>query len=335
MKDVNNDRFPDKGNPRAPYFKENREKMALGTFINLFQNLRSYTSEEINYFSSAMCVVDKVSYRISSKMEEFEKAYNATNYFPFMYDGTLHNSCMRYDETSRNAADFYVNFAGAKILIAEDSQGQILGRAIVWNNVVIPDVCDNASLLDRLYFTFEFVRQGMIEFARSKGIFIRKLKNSVGTEREFYVYPGLKEGIEGQYRWGVYVNVPQIKWHKHGAPYMDTFCRINKYGNSLVLTNTSAYGETLATLQSTSGYGCTNYDICPNCGCVTSSDNGLCSSCNTLLLESTPFGSILKGKTKTWKGNKYPVSFFKDGKPTENFMWYIGLKRITNPRFKL
>ena len=70
-KDVNNDNFPDKGNPRAPYFKENREKMTLGTFIGLFANLGGYTSDDFKFFESAMCVCDKVTYRVSGKMEDF------------------------------------------------------------------------------------------------------------------------------------------------------------------------------------------------------------------------------------------------------------------------
>ena len=330
-KDLNNPNFPDKGNPRAPYFKENREKMSLGTFIGLFANIGGYTSEECNFFEGAMCVPDKVTYRISSKMEDFERAYNESNYFPFSIgNATLHNSCMRYEDKARNVADFYANFAGAKILIAEDSQGQILGRAIVWDNVIIPNISDEAKVLDRIYYTFDFIRQGIIDHARKNGIHIRKNKNSVGTQMEFYVYDEFNsvEHTGIQY-WSAYVKVPQTKWHKKGAPYMDTFCKLSKYNDGLILAN-DLRGIVLADLVSTGGFGCRLRMICPNCGEVHR-EGGLCLSCNNELIEETPFGSIIKSKTRTYKGKKYPISFFKDGKPSIHFLNYIGLQRICDP----
>jgi hypothetical protein len=81
-KDVNNPNFPDRGNPQAPYFKENRERISLGTFAGLFKNL-NYTSDELVYFDSAMCVPDKVKLSVSDKMEDIERAYFGMNYYPF------------------------------------------------------------------------------------------------------------------------------------------------------------------------------------------------------------------------------------------------------------
>lgn len=335
-KDVNNDNFPDKGNPRAPYFKENREKFSLGTFVSLFMNLGGYTSDEMNYFESAMCVCDKVTYRISRKMDDFEKAYNGSNYYPFAFNGTLHNSCMRGEDTARNAADFYVNFAGAKILIAEDSQGQILGRAIAWDNVIIPEVCDSAKVLDRIYFTFEFIRQGILDYARNTaGIYVRKLKNSVGTAREVFVYPEFSEDttLHGEHVWSMHIEVPQIKYHKKGAPYMDTFCKLCLDEGKLVLANRDK-GYLVASLGSTNGYGSYNRYICPNCGRTHIEEEKLCLDCQEQLIEKTPFGNIFTCKTRVYKKKHYPASFFKDGKPTESFMRFIGVERICNSRCK-
>lgn len=329
-KSLDNEHFNDKGNPNAPWFRENRERLSVGTFVNLFKNIK-YTEEEFTYFESAICVNDIVKYRVSNKMSDFEKAYNGFNYYPFaMQSSPLHNSCMRYEDAARNAADFYANFAGAKILIAEDSQGQILGRCIVWENVVIPEVFENTKITDRMYYAFEFVRVGMCNYSKDVlGIYIRKSRNAVGCQKNFLC---LKEsGYTGSYTWDAYVKVPQVKWHKKGAPYMDTFYAIKKMDEDIVLSNNSY--DCLVKLESTSGYGNLNYKYCPNCGKMHYRDGKLCSACEKNIIEQTPFGNILKCKTRAYKGNKYPSSFFVNGKPSKHFQTWIGLQRIisSNP----
>ena len=68
------------------------------------------------------------------------EAYLESNYSPISdgSESSLHNSCMRYEDKARNAADFYANFAGAKILVARDDSSNVVGRAIVWkrDNIV-------------------------------------------------------------------------------------------------------------------------------------------------------------------------------------------------------
>lgn len=331
-KSLNNEHFQDKGNPNAPWYKENRERITIGTFVNLFKNL-TYTEEEFTYFESAMCVNDVVKYYVSNKMSDFEKAYNGANYYPFaMQSSLLHNSCMRHDETARNAADFYANFAGAKILIAEDSQGQILGRCIVWENVVIPDVLENTKITDRMYYAFEFVRMGMCNYAKDVlGVYIRKYRNAVGYSSDFICSP--ESGYTGHQAWHAYVEVSQIKWHKKGSPYMDTFHTIKMIGGKLVLSNNNH--NSIVRLESTSGYGTAYAKYCPACGRAHADSGNLCCTCERILMEQTPFGNIIKGKTKSYKGKKYPIALFENGKPSKHFQTWIGLKRITDFCFKL
>ena len=52
-KDPEHPNFPDRNNPQAPWFPENRTDLEPSTFIEQFKNLREYTSCEINYFRSA------------------------------------------------------------------------------------------------------------------------------------------------------------------------------------------------------------------------------------------------------------------------------------------
>lgn len=115
-KDLSNGNFPDRNNPQAPLFPENRVDMEPSTFIRQFKNLPEYPETDMAYFASAICVDSKVTVRLLEGMQDIYEAYDGDNYSPIADDtaSTLHNSCMRYPDKARNAADFYANFAGAK-----------------------------------------------------------------------------------------------------------------------------------------------------------------------------------------------------------------------------
>lgn len=90
--------------------------MEPSTFIRQFKNLPEYPETDMAYFASAICVDSKVTVRLLEGMQDIYEAYDGDNYSPIADDtaSTLHNSCMRYPDKARNAADFYANFAGAK-----------------------------------------------------------------------------------------------------------------------------------------------------------------------------------------------------------------------------
>ena len=92
-KDPEHPNFPDRNNPQAPWFPENRTDLEPSTFIEQFKNLREYTSCEINYFRSAITLDSKVSVRLYTGMNDFLDAYMESNYSSIT-DGdtsTLHN----------------------------------------------------------------------------------------------------------------------------------------------------------------------------------------------------------------------------------------------------
>ncbi|MBF0647418.1 hypothetical protein IR083_01125 [Dysgonomonas sp. GY75] len=190
-KDITNKNFPDRLNPQAPWFPENRTDIDPSTFIGYFKNLPEYTSKDFDFFSSAICLDSKVNIKIYDKMNDFIDAYKGENYSPIVQHGetTLHNSCMRSEEVARNAADFYYNFAGAKIIVAKDSANNILGRAIVWPNVIWSkeEEEQSISVLDRVYFTHTFILQKIYEYAQSITIHLRKKINDYEHSRSFIV----------------------------------------------------------------------------------------------------------------------------------------------------
>ena len=198
-KDLAHPSFPDRNNPQAPWFPENRTDLEPSTFVELFKNLPKYSPDEINYFCSALSLDSKVTVRLHESMNDFMEAYLESNYSPISDSDTssLHSSCMRYEDKARNAADFYTNFAGAKILVARDESNNILGRAVVWNEVTLWKSINTpiaASLLDRIYSSHAFVAELIRKQAQEAGILLRRRYNDYTHTTDFTVL----NPIEGQ-----------------------------------------------------------------------------------------------------------------------------------------
>lgn len=198
-KDLAHPSFPDRNNPQAPWFPENRTDLEPSTFVELFKNLPKYSPDEINYFCSSLSLDSKVTVRLHESMNDFMEAYLESNYSPISDSDTssLHSSCMRYEDKARNAADFYTNFAGAKILVARDESNNILGRAVVWNEVTLWKSINTpiaASLLDRIYSSHAFVAELIRKQAQEAGILLRRRYNDYTHTTDFTVL----NPIEGQ-----------------------------------------------------------------------------------------------------------------------------------------
>ena len=106
----------------------------------------------------------------------------------------------------------------------------------------------------------------------------------------------------------------------------------------MAIANSGRYddiGVVVAMLSSTSGYGDSQYDICPVCGRPHTGGNGLCSDCEDDFFENTLFGRVVKGKAVTYKGKTVPSSVMRGGKPTPAFDAYVALNRICRSSFSL
>ena len=122
-------------------------------------------------------------------MQDFFEAYSEENYTPIAdtTESNLHNSCMRYGNRARNAADFYTNFAGAEILVARDGSNNVLARAVVWKNVQVlsgGSTFNGFSLIDRIYFSHAFVLEMMRRQATALGITFRKQYNDYSHTKD-------------------------------------------------------------------------------------------------------------------------------------------------------
>lgn len=334
-KDLTHPNFPDRNNPHAPWFPENRTDIESSTLIGLFKNLREYTSQELEYFVSAICLESKVMIKLYSRMQDFITAYHSENYSPIADTGesTLHNSCMKYEDRSRNAADFYTNFAGAKILIAKDDGNNILGRAIIWDKVkwIRDGEEQEVSLLDRIYTSHSFVLYLLREHAKVLGINFRKQYNDYSHTSDCKVLnpPGNMElETNATLRAQLKVEVPESKWHKKGTPYLDTFYSVLLTNGKLELSNYENQNQ-IALCRQTQGYAQKTRKVCPGCGKVHDmSETVFCSQCYSEFYTATIFGTVLKGHTIKYKGETYPSVLFKKGRPITPFRQYLQIEKL-------
>lgn len=338
-KNLGHENFPDKGNPSAPWFQENRADLEPTTFVGLFRNLREYTSEELHYFKSAITVDSKVSVKIYSDMKDFFDAYSECNYTLITDSGesTLHNSCMRSEDKARNAADFYSNFAGVKILVAKDKDSNILGRAIIWEGLIWRRDIDNdvidieVSLLDRLYASHSFIIEMMKDAARKEGIVFRKQYNDFSHAREVVALNPVVELDAGDETLAdLCLEVPVCKWHKKGVPYLDIMHLVALNNGMLELRNHYT-SHIIADCQSTSGYASRHKYVCPRCNAIhDSSMERFCSRCLPDVYTETIFGRVLNGHAVDYKGGRYPSFLFKRGKPLPELSRYMQIEKLFN-----
>ena len=324
-KDITNENFPDRNNPQAPWFHENRTELDPSTFVKNFIHLPEYTSADMEYFANALSVDSLVTIKLYSKMDDFVFAYSGENYSDIAQwgDSTLHNSCMRHENTTRNAADFYYNFAGAKIIIATDAANNVLGRAIVWTNSItaIDGNPVMLSVVDRVYYTHSFVYKMILRYAKESGIKLRKKYNDFSHPTEFIVLNPVT-GLDAEEDNSVYLKlnvvVPASKWHKQGVPYMDTFSYIQvehgEGGTYLKLANYQT-SDTIASCRSTTGFADACRTLCPVCGKIHQG-KCLCDDCYNEMFKDTVIGRVLVGKVKKYNNKVYPASLIHKGRPT-------------------
>ena len=355
-KDLTNKNLPDYGNPQAPYFPENRQEITIKDFANLFKSIRetTYADTDWRYFDSAIRVQSKIKMIISDKMQDFILAYDESNYINIQESdtSTLHGSCMRYEEKARNAGDFYANFAGAKIMYGTTEQGEVVCRAILWDNMTTYISEDKISFMDRIYTAFDgFLIDMMIKEATEKGYFLKKRYNDYSHKIDFVAIADNKNftyndtcadqptvGIEKgkTLTMKVWKEVPDKKLHKQGAPYCDTmtYLMYDEQDKKMYLCNRESLQDgnknykLLASFEMTSGYGQRHKYICANCGKIIDSYNDFCYDCMNEIFEETEFGKTIKTKTVKYKNKIYPAVMIKNNKPKTELRTYMTLKRI-------
>lgn len=331
----NDPRNPFNGCPDATERPTTKCWVSPSSFAGIFKNLR-FAHTDLDFFESAVKEPTKITFTLSDKYADILTAYSATAYAPYCdSDGPLHKSCMRYENTAEIAADFYRNFAGAKILMARNGNGEVVGRALVWEHVDIYD-CDgtlmykDVSYLDRKYYCFAFIRKMILDEAVRRGINFCKAVDDYSSETVRVLNPTdtVDSYDESPFDEDEVVEcrlakkVPHLKWHQKGAPFVDTFGYLC-YGSDKELLLSNHYDGRyddyqLAELRNTGGWATRQGVICPCCGrkisrydIVQGADFAVCQDCFNELYEKTGLGHVYRGKLLTYNGHKYPAKIVK------------------------
>lgn len=127
----------------------------------------------VNRFKASMCC--STNFEIVSG-EEITYWYNSEHYFACQ--GTLGNSCMKYNECE---SYFKLYEDKAQMLISRKN-GLLTGRALVWK------INDKVTILDRIYTCYDYLENCFRDYAKKNGWWIRN-NNSLlnnGDEQGWY-----------------------------------------------------------------------------------------------------------------------------------------------------
>lgn len=338
-KDIENPNFPDLGRDDAQWLKHNRCEISAVNFAEQF-GLTGYSSDDITYFVSAIGCTSKIHLELISSEQDMEKAYNMENYPNIRQcselSSTLHHSCMRYEETAKRAANFYHNFAGAKMLIAKGEDGLIYGRCIIWKNIESTEYQRKFSLIERVYCCYDFIYTMMMEWAE-QNVDLRKRENSYTCTQDFVTLKDIyieedNNTIEKGANLCLYlrINVPQLKWHKAGVPYLDTFHMICYYDGKLYIANYEvSRGSYFADCRNTNGYAERVNYICPVCGKVHGT-RGLCGTCEDKYFVTNDFGAFYTNKKGfiIFNGRSILREMLHKGKPNKHFQTMLNTDKL-------
>lgn len=187
------------------------------------------------------------------------------------------------------------------------------------------------SLIDRIYFSHAFVLEMMRRQATALGITFRKQYNDYSHTKDVVALNNRPdEGVEAgkSYVLNLAVEVPACKWHKKGAPYMDTFYCVCMENGKMELRNSES-GNTIATCRDTDGGATPVRKICPGCGYLHQSDmNDFCPSCMEKFYSNTIFGRALRSGTVEYQGKTYPSLLFKKKRPIPSMRLYLQVNRL-------
>ena len=148
--------------PDGKWARRNRQTGKPG---RIFQKLikkefKTYDWEKfVNRFKSTMCCSTNFELVDGKQITYW---YNSDHYY--RCDGTLGNSCMKYEECS----DYFRIYEDHAKMLITTKEGRLTGRAIVW------EMPNGVTLLDRIYTCFDYLENCFIEYAKEHKWWIRQ-----------------------------------------------------------------------------------------------------------------------------------------------------------------
>lgn len=233
---------------RSDIFKilnKNKVTSTIGRVINKLYPNEFPNAGKINSIES---FIDKFKAERTKNMSIFKlvegddiiKYYNSDNYDSDSLDGTsLGSSCMRYNKCSNYIKFYSINNLKMLILMSNDEQDKIIGRALVWPNVII-NGDTNRIFMDRIYTTYSSDVYKFKEYANKKGWLYKSNQNRDPNE---YIFDPLINDTKK-----LNLEVHNII-ESNSYPYLDTIKFLDLKNN--ILTNN--YSKEFYNLESTKG----------------------------------------------------------------------------------
>lgn len=193
----------------ADIYHKHRANMKIGRFINkLFGD--EFSKDEIHKFVNQYKSLTSENVLSFTFYEGFDikNGYRSINYtFTGQSGNELINSCMN---DQPDIIDFYSG-CPVKLLVLEDSDKKIFGRALVWT------LSDGKTFMDRVYVANQYDYWKFINHAKENG-WIWKEENKSGDVVK------ITNGKESSYlKLSVDLKFDFDEYKDWGVPYLDTF----------------------------------------------------------------------------------------------------------------
>lgn len=224
---------------------KNKATTTIGRIINkLFPN--EFPNAGKN--NSIESFVDKFKAERTKNMSVFKLVegqdiihyYNMDSYDSDSLEGTpLGNSCMRYYKCSKYIEFYVKNNVKLLILMSNNEKDKIIGRAIVWTNVIVNNE-SNRIFMDRIYTTYSSDINKFKEYAIKNNWLYKTNQNREATD---YIFDPITNDANR-----LTLRVDNII-QTDAYPYLDTIKFLDIKNNTL----TNKYSNQLYNLESTQG----------------------------------------------------------------------------------
>lgn len=252
-------------NQSLPYEMKGRGEIKIGRavkyLLGLYSNSIGASDKDIedfvNLYKSIKVDTDH-KFKIV-KDSDIKKCYNPKNYASER--GSLGNSCMNGEPKS--IFKIYTdNPKKVKILIYEDHDGLILGRALLWKLTDAP--CDAKYFMDRVYTSRDSDELRFKQYAEENGFLYKKYMNSQIAKNIAFIYKG--KDVFGE------ITV-KLDGDANSYPFLDTLCFLDEGKDKL----SNVPSEDCVILQDLGG----DYEPCSYCGgTVKINEDELCHCCS-------------------------------------------------------
>lgn len=195
--------------PENPIWNVNRVEIKVGRFIRkLFSqkdiSLNLSDSEIENFVNKWKSLYENPNFVIYEG-DDIKEGYRTNNYESMV--GPLGNSCMN-DETY--LVSFYSYCPTAKLLVLENDESKVLGRALLWED------SDGRKIMDRIYYSLDKYYFSFIRWADENDYYYKK------NNSNHFNSPFMKRGTTSYLK--SKVKIPNcFEFADEGFPYFDTF----------------------------------------------------------------------------------------------------------------